>query len=759
MNPGRPILAEYARFGWFLVEIPPGKKGPVIDRWNLKEMCISDPDVAEWMHGNVGLAHAYSGTCAIDIDDMARTVDWMKGKGIDLPSLLNAPDAVRIESRAGRGKLLYRISKPLPTFKLSGAFELRCASGNGLTMQDVLPPSIHPDTGKPYTWKYNAPGAHWSKLPPLPPSLAALWASFIRPPAAKPTPGKRKAEPINAAALRASLALWDPDVSYDDWIMIGMALHFETRGSDEGLGLWNEWSARGKKYKGLADLDFHWRSFRHDHQTPKTLASLRKETAATADEFPDLTKPQRPVARTPAIPLPSQHKRDMAEEIIRSLSKTKLGKYEAKISNVTSILGLSELSGHELALDVFLDMIVVMDNNSKQWRPLTDTDYTALRIWLETIGNCEPITHDMMRQAVHLVAEQQQFDSAQAWLGGIQWDGKKRINEFCSRYFGTEHTQYTSRVGEYLWTALAGRVMNPGCQADMVPVLIGPQGIGKLETARAVAGLAMGGYEDNILMNRIFAGNHPDVYIIERKPDLSEISIEQIRDLISRMQLRPFEASIKVCIIKNVDELSIEGANALLKTLEEPTPNSLLILTTAVVERNLGTIRSRCQAVYFFPLSKDKLAARIKKDYAIGDSATRFLALFSEGNPGRAGRLKEDNFLARKNELINNILFEKNNDAFLKEILSDKECTRQMLDVLLSWFRDVLLMKAGNEEDNTIHADRLGDIRQAASRYSFEELESIVEQIVTTTQLLGENLNVKVPLSLLRERIWVRSLR
>ena len=487
MNPGRPILAEYARFGWFLVEIPPGKKGPVIDRWNLKEMCISDPDVAEWMHGNVGLAHAYSGTCAIDIDDMARTVDWMKGKGIDLPSLLNAPDAVRIESRAGRGKLLYRISKPLPTFKLSGAFELRCASGNGLTMQDVLPPSIHPDTGKPYTWKYNAPGAHWSKLPPLPPSLAALWASFIRPPAAKPTPGKRKAEPINAAALRASLALWDPDVSYDDWIMIGMALHFETRGSDEGLGLWNEWSARGKKYKGLADLDFHWRSFRHDHQTPKTLASLRKETAATADEFPDLTKPQHPVARTPAIPLPSQHKRDMAEEIIRSLSKTKLGKYEAKISNVTSILGLSELSGHELALDVFLDMIVVMDNNSKQWRPLTDTDYTALRIWLETIGNCEPITHDMMRQAVHLVAEQQQFDSAQAWLGGIQWDGKKRINEFCSRYFGTEHTQYTSRVGEYLWTALAGRVMNPGCQADMVPVLIGPQGIGKSRGVMAMS--------------------------------------------------------------------------------------------------------------------------------------------------------------------------------------------------------------------------------------------------------------------------------
>jgi len=487
MNPGRPVLAEYARFGWFLVEIPPGKKGPVIDRWNLKEMCISDPDVAEWMHGNVGLAHAYSGTCAIDIDDMARTVDWMKGKGIDLPSLLNAPDAIRIESRPGRGKLLYRVSKPLPTFKLSGAFELRCASGNGLTMQDVLPPSIHPDTGKPYAWKYNAPGAHWSKLPPLPPALATLWAGFIRPTPATPTLGKKRGEPINAAALRASLALWSPDASYDDWIMIGMALHYETRGSDEGLGLWNEWSARGKKYKGLADLDFHWRSFRHDHQTPKTLASLRKETAAEADEFPDLTKPQAPIVRTPAVPPPSQYKREMAEEIIRSLSKTKLGKYEAKISNVTSILGLAEISGHELALDVFLDLIVIMSKDSSQWRPLTDTDYTALRIWLETIGNCEPITHDMMRQAVHLVAEQQQFDSAQAWLNGIQWDGRKRVTEFCSNYFGTEDTEYTRRVGQYLWTALAGRVLNPGCQADMVPVLVGPQGVGKSRGVMAMS--------------------------------------------------------------------------------------------------------------------------------------------------------------------------------------------------------------------------------------------------------------------------------
>lgn len=496
MNPGRPILADYCRAGWYLIEIPPGRKGPVIDRWQHKDMCISDPDVAEWMHGNVGLAHAYSQTCALDIDQLEPAAEWFKGRGIDLAALLNAPDAVMIESRPGRSKLLYRVSKPLPSFKITDGkraiFELRCGSGNGLTVQDVLPPSIHPDTGKPYAWKYNSAGSHWSKLPPLPPALAALWATFIRPAPAKQTPRTTDAAPASIEKLRATLSLWDPDCSYDEWIMIGMALHYETKGSDHGLGLWNEWSARatgrasdgGPKYKGLATLEFHWRSFRHDHATPKTLASLRKETAAGADEFPDLTKPQPAPER--AV-VPSQAKRDMAEEIIRGLSKTKLGKYEAKISNVTAVLGLAEISGHELALDVFLDAIVIMQPDTKQWRPLTDTDYTALRVWLETIGNCEPINHEMMRHAVHLVAEQQQMDSARVWLEGIQWDGVPRIETFCPRYFGTEDTAYTRRVGEYIWTALAGRVLSPGCQADMVPVLIGRQGVGKSRGVQAMS--------------------------------------------------------------------------------------------------------------------------------------------------------------------------------------------------------------------------------------------------------------------------------
>jgi hypothetical protein len=476
----RKILADYCRLGWHLVQIPLGHKGPTTSGWNKREMCIADPEVAEWLDGNIGLAHAYSGTCAIDIDNVAAATAWLAERKVNLTDLLNAQDAVRIESRPGRAKLIYKLGTPLPSFKIAHAkkalLEFRCASEAGLTVQDVLPPSIHPDTGQPYTWR-----GDFTKLPPLPPGIATIWASMARPVQVPRSTVPKKTLP-EAAKLREVLTLWDPDCEYDDWIKVGMALHHECDGREYGLAVWNEWSATGKKYKGLGDLEAHWRSFKRDHANPRTLASLRIETTATTDDFADVGK--KPAAQ-PSVP--SIAKRQVAAETIRGLTRNKLGKIEARISNLTKVLGIAEISGYELAFDVFLDAIVVMDTDAQEWKPLDDNHYTALRVWLETVGNCEPISHEMMRHGVQLVASQQTTDSAQLWLDKLEWDGIERIERFCPDYFGTEDTEYAARVGAYIWTALAGRVRQPGCQADMVPVLIGRQGVGKSRGVQAMS--------------------------------------------------------------------------------------------------------------------------------------------------------------------------------------------------------------------------------------------------------------------------------
>jgi len=151
--------SDYVRHSLVLVPVPGGSKGPRAPGWNKRENCITDPVKAAAWRGNIGLAHAFSGTCAIDFDRLDDATKFLKERGIDVSELLNAFDAVRISSgRPNRTKLVYRLDTPLPSLKLAdGALEFRCASKNGATVHDLLPPSIHPDTRQRYRWEYAEP--------------------------------------------------------------------------------------------------------------------------------------------------------------------------------------------------------------------------------------------------------------------------------------------------------------------------------------------------------------------------------------------------------------------------------------------------------------------------------------------------------------------------------------------------------------------------------------------------------------------------
>lgn len=183
--------SEYVNHGLALVAIPTGQKGPTGEGWNKAENAISSGADAALLTGNIGLAHAYSTptpTLALDIDDMARAKPWLAMHGIDVVTLLDADDAVQITSgRPGRTKLIYKLAPglvPLESLTIKEMIEVegkakqitvlefRCATRNGLTVQDVLPPSIHPDTGQPYRW---AGKGDWRALPVIPDALLAVW--------------------------------------------------------------------------------------------------------------------------------------------------------------------------------------------------------------------------------------------------------------------------------------------------------------------------------------------------------------------------------------------------------------------------------------------------------------------------------------------------------------------------------------------------------------------------------------------------------
>lgn len=267
---------DYRSYGWQLCELRPGTKAPLAKNWTDKGCPFNENALA------AGLVHEHSGTCAIDIDNYEEAEKWLATKGISLSGLLSAADSLKIFSgRANRAKLIYALPTPLPTFKVAPyeaggkrwkALELRCKGG-----QDVLPPSIHPDTSKPYEWV----GEPLLGVPPLPAALQALWEALAAPAAERQA---APAVPVAASVddISAMLESRDPDMPYDDWVRVGMAIHAATNG--KGVHLFDSWSRRGEKYKGTADIMSHWSSFRAAGGVG--IGTLLEEVVATPGQFP-----------------------------------------------------------------------------------------------------------------------------------------------------------------------------------------------------------------------------------------------------------------------------------------------------------------------------------------------------------------------------------------------------------------------------------------------------------------------------------------
>lgn len=275
-------FSEYVAHGWKLCPIPSGLKGPTAPGWNKPESMVTHPLAADRLT-TAGLCHAYSGTCAIDIDDMAEATAWLKERGIDLGALYTAADAVRIKSpAANRGKLIYAMPLPLPSKKIYGSrkqniIDFRCGTANGLTVQDVLPPSPHPDANGVIDGRYEWVG-DWHNLPMLPDELFTLWSSLIS------VAETHEVEPTQPREqLIALLRGLDPDMGRDDWVRVGMAIHHEFGGSEEGFALWDAWSRQGKKYVG-SDMRACWNSFTPGSGiTGQSLVTMQE---ASADDFP-----------------------------------------------------------------------------------------------------------------------------------------------------------------------------------------------------------------------------------------------------------------------------------------------------------------------------------------------------------------------------------------------------------------------------------------------------------------------------------------
>ncbi|MBC8017773.1 MAG: DNA polymerase III subunit delta' [Verrucomicrobia bacterium] len=250
---------------------------------------------------------------------------------------------------------------------------------------------------------------------------------------------------------------------------------------------------------------------------------------------------------------------------------------------------------------------------------------------------------------------------------------------------------------------------------------------------------------------KIAGGNHGDIHFVEPLPDKRDISIDQLREIQRELSLRPYEAPRKACILEPAERMSVNAANSLLKTLEEPPGNAIIILLSENADMLLPTIRSRCQLIRFSPLSPENIRLLLEKSGMAPDDAG-LLAPMSEGSMQRAGELDNDTLSARREVLITHLSaldIGRIGSVFdmAEELAGNRDETLASLDLLLSFARDAVHLLAGCPD--IVNTSIRAALETFAARCMLEGALQILGAITETRRAVQRNANNKLALDCL----------
>jgi len=249
------------------------------------------------------------------------------------------------------------------------------------------------------------------------------------------------------------------------------------------------------------------------------------------------------------------------------------------------------------------------------------------------------------------------------------------------------------------------------------------------------------------------SANHPDVYTVER--DGPFIKIEQIRAIRQQLRFRPLEARCRVIVISDAQNLKLEAANAVLKVLEEPPANNLLILTAFDKSALLPTIVSRCLHLPFQPLAAPDIAGYLCRTHSVAPVRARVAAGLAGGSLSRALILLDEEQLARRRWLLETVAKvhrSKASDllAAVKMWKGDNTDLRRDLEWLQTWLRDLLVQRleaAGS--DGLLNSDFAEELADAAPVLQPDHLLEMFEFLCILQGAISYNINKRLSLEAL----------
>lgn len=263
---------------------------------------------------------------------------------------------------------------------------------------------------------------------------------------------------------------------------------------------------------------------------------------------------------------------------------------------------------------------------------------------------------------------------------------------------------------------------------------------------------------------KISEGVHPDVPVIdltyqaalrgEPLAEQRELRIDTIRRVEADISLKPFEGRRKVFIIPDAQTMNPEAANCLLKTLEEPPPHAVLVLTATDARLLLPTIVSRCQRFGLRLVPMDLIQKELEHRYGLDEDGGRLLARLSGGRIGWALTTAQDPAVIKQREERLHQLLALPKMAridrldYAQRLSRQPRVLREMLDLWLSWWRDLLLVRSGCAGMIT-NVDLIAHLEDQARRHSLKELFGFIGAIRQTMRLLDLNANPRLAMEVL----------
>ncbi len=240
-----------------------------------------------------------------------------------------------------------------------------------------------------------------------------------------------------------------------------------------------------------------------------------------------------------------------------------------------------------------------------------------------------------------------------------------------------------------------------------------------------------------------FAQKAKDAYYEIQIPKANFIKINSVRDLKRSAALTSVEGSWKVFLIFDADKMNAESSNSLLKILEEPSENTLIVLTTSEKDSLLPTIISRCQLVQFTRLSDDEIASMLRERDEVPAEEAALIARLAQGSYAVARELRAENLTEDKKTMVDFIRIAVGwNKISRVELIDQLGSTRdrvkveQWLNILQTWLRDALVVRTGalNDTIGRQDSDELGRFVQRFPHANLEEAIEAVERSITSVR-------------------------